>query len=197
MTRVGAPSRALSLVRAQRVTSDAVASDGATIEELYAAHRDLVFRIASRLGGGDRAFAEDLTQDVFLYAMRRHGPVLALENPAGWFYRVTTHRGLNRLRRERFLGLPAVRWMLGMRAPPPVDPERLGISHDLLRHALRRVLAMPPKMRACFFMLHVDGKSQTEIAEILGHTKGYVSKLVARCERELQPLLDDEGHDDA
>jgi DNA-directed RNA polymerase specialized sigma24 family protein len=36
-----------------------------------------------------------------------------------------------------------------------------------------------------FFMVHVDGWDQTEAARMLGHSKGYVSKLLKRAEERL------------
>ena len=144
------------------------------------------------MSGGDRAFAEDITQDVFIALFRHAHGVSSMENPEGWFYRVTTNRCINRLRRERFLTLPPIRWLLGDRMRHPVDPETMGITEDLLRRAFARVMQMPPKARACFFMYHVDGKSQVEIGGLLGHSKGYVSKLIARCERAVIELIDGE-----
>jgi RNA polymerase sigma-70 factor, ECF subfamily len=162
------------------------------VDRLYARHRDLVYRVGLRMSGGNRAFAEDITQDVFVRVFRHARRVIAMESPEGWFYRTATNRCLNRLRKERFLDLPPVRWVLGDRVRRPVDPETLGMTEDLLRHALAEIMKMPPKARACFFMVHVDGKSQVEIGELLGHSKGYVSKLIARCERAVIELIDRE-----
>ena len=173
--------------------ADTELSVSALVDRLYTRHRDLVYRVASRMSGGDRAFAEDITQDVFITLFRHARSVSTMDKPEAWFYRVTTNRCINRLRRERFLGLAPVRWLLGERVPRPLDPETMGITEDLLRRAFGRVMKMPPKARACFFMHHVDGKSQVEIAALLGHSKGYVSKLISRCERVLIELIDEEG----
>jgi len=155
---------------------------------MYRRYRDLVFHLALRYGNGHRAWAEDATQDVFVRLLRHVHRVNRLDNPRGWFYRVTTNLCLNRLRRDRFLALPVVRWVLGQSPSRPPVPDQLGIDEDRLRRAFVRLAELPPKVRACVYMHHVDGIPQAEIADILGHSRGYVSKLIARGEAALAEL---------
>lgn len=155
---------------------------------MYRQHRDLVFHLALRLGGGHRAWAEDITQDVFVRLFHHTSHINTLDRPRGWFYRVTVNLCLNRLRRERFLRLPIVAWALGEGRAAPVQPESLGIANERLARAFVHLQSLPPKVAACMYMHHVDGLQQGEIAAILGHSKGYVSKLVARGEAALARL---------
>jgi len=168
-----------------RLSPDLAEAD--MVAMMYRQYRDLVVHLALRYGGGRRAWAEDITQDVFVRLFKHVRHVNALDEPRGWFYRVTTNLCLNRLRRERYLNRPVVRWLL-RQSFDHRDPEQIGLTHDLLRRAFERIEALPPKVRVCMFMHHVDGLPQVEIAEILGHSKGYVSKLVARGEAALAEL---------
>jgi RNA polymerase sigma-70 factor (ECF subfamily) len=145
----------------------------------------MVFRVALRYGG-DRSWAEDVTQEVFLQAFAHIDELAEVLNPAGWLYRVTTRRCLNRLRGQRLRTSAPVRWALQHRLPEPNTPEELGIHHQQLARVFARLQELPPKQRVCFWMYHVDGKPVAEIGEILGHSKGYVSKLLDRATRALK-----------
>lgn len=145
----------------------------------------MVFRLALRYGG-ERSWAEDLTQEVFLLALDHIEELARVDNPAGWLYRVTTRRCLNRLRGQKLRASAPVRWALRSRMPEPPAPEQLGIDRERLALLFRRVEQLPPKQRVCFWMYHVDGKDMVEIGAILGHSKGYVSKLIARATAALE-----------
>jgi RNA polymerase sigma-70 factor (ECF subfamily) len=165
-------------------------SAGRTLEvdTLYRRYHGMVYRLALRYGRGDSAWAEDLTQEVFL---RLFDVIERLEEGdglEGWFYRVTTNRCLNRLRRERVRNAAPVRWLLGEKARPPVDPERLTAARQGLSQAWAVLDELSPKERVAFCMYHVDGKTLAQIGEVLGHTKGYVCKLVKRAEARVREL---------
>src|SRR6476659_10076334 len=72
------------------------------IGALYRRHHRLVYRLALRYGRGDAAWAEDVTQDVFLGLFKILDDLTDREGMEGWLYRATTNRCLNRLRHERF-----------------------------------------------------------------------------------------------
>lgn len=151
----------------------------------------MVFRLALRYGG-DRSWAEDITQEVFLQAFAHIDELAQVDNQAGWLYRVTTRRCLNRLRAQKLRASAPVRWAVQARMPEPNTPEQLGIHKQRLARLFTRLEALPPKLRICFWMVHVDGKDQVEVAQILNHSKGYISKLLARA---TQALAEDDAHD--
>lgn len=152
---------------------------------IYGRYHEEVFHLALRYGHGNAAWAEDVTQDIFLALLRFPRVLRDQESLSGWFYRVTTNRCLNKLRKEAFLHSAPVRWLLGTGPPNERTPESNAVVKDELSQALRSVSALPPKERVVFFMVHVDGTDQTEIARVLGHSKGYVSKLLKRAEERL------------
>jgi RNA polymerase sigma-70 factor (ECF subfamily) len=150
------------------------------LEALYRRHHRLVFRVALRYGKGDASWAEDVMQDVFLDLMKALPTLSEHGDLEGWLYRATTNRCFNRLRRERLLTLAPVRWLLGERQPEPRPPDALAIARDDLRRAFDALDALPIKERVAFSMYHLDGKEQEEIGRVLGHSKGYVCKLIQR-----------------
>jgi RNA polymerase sigma-70 factor (ECF subfamily) len=159
--------------------------DAVDLSWLYERYHTQVFHLALRYCRGDVAWAEDVTQDIFLALLRLPRTLVAQESLAGWFYRVTTNRCLNELRKENFLRSAPVRWLLGRAQPNERTPERLAIARDELSQAFESVNRLPAKERVVFFMVHVDGKDQNETARTLGFSKGYVSKLLKRAEQRL------------
>ncbi|HKQ71453.1 MAG TPA: sigma-70 family RNA polymerase sigma factor, partial [Polyangiaceae bacterium] len=155
------------------------------IEQIYARWKDSVFHIALRYGRGNLGWAEDVTHDVFVEAFRTIGGLVDHEALGGWFYRVTTRRCLNKLKRERWMSLPAVRFLLQRPIESATDPERQAIVRADLARAADAMQALPPTERAVFYMRHLDGKDQTEIAAVLDLSKGYVSKLLKRATKRL------------
>lgn len=156
------------------------------IEVLYQRHHGAVFRLALRYGKGDQAWAEDVTQDVFIDLMRALPGLSGLDDLGGWLYRATTNRCFKRLRRERFLNLAPVRWLLEHRAAEPSLPDAIVMARDDLQRAFDALSALPPKERMVFSMYYLDDKGQEEIGRILGHSKGYVSKLLQRSVAQLR-----------
>ncbi len=153
-------------------------SDSERLEGLYVEHRDQVYRWALRYGAGDSAFAEDVTQEVFMRLMRALPRLSDTEQLGGWLYRVTANRCLSRLRRRRLT--QTILSGLGLHRPPPAALEdQLGARQDL-QHVLETLRALPAREGIVLTMLHLDGLSQSEIAQTLGLSRGYVSKLVAR-----------------
>ena len=157
-----------------------------SIEAIYQRHNADVLRVALRYGRGDLTFAEDVTHDVFLDLMKALPGLHDVDDLGGWLYRATTNRCLKRLRRERFLELPPVRWLLEQRAGKPRPPDAIAIARDDLQRAFDALNALPAKERVVFSMYYLDDKSQDEIGSILGHSKGYVSKLLQRAVTQLR-----------
>lgn len=157
-----------------------------SIEAIYQRHNAAVFRVALRYGRGDLTFAEDVTHDVFLDLMKALPGLHDVDDLGGWLYRATTNRCLKRLRRERFLELAPVRWLLEQRAGKPRPPDAIAIARDDLQRAFDALNALPAKERVVFSMYYLDDKGQDEIGRILGHSKGYVSKLLQRAVTRLR-----------
>ncbi|MEZ4453277.1 MAG: sigma-70 family RNA polymerase sigma factor [Nannocystaceae bacterium] len=170
--------------------TEAAEAAAATIDRLYRRHHRDVFRLALRYGLGDAAWAEDVVQDVFITLVDALDRLGDHDELGGWLYRVTTHRCLRKLRRERFLRLPVVRWLLEAAQPPRSLEGQIFARHDLER--ARRILeGLPPRERVVVSMVHLDGRSQREVCETLGLSKGYVSRLLARGVARIQEGLDE------
>jgi len=149
-----------------------------TFEQLYESQKGQVYRWALHFGAGRRSWAEDVTHDVFVRLFQN---LQALENPSdlgGYLYRVTANVALSRLRKERGF-LSRVRHLLGDDDQAEDPHERLMLKEGT-RAALKQLEALPAMERTVLTMKLFDGKRQTEIAQTLSLSEGYVSKLLNR-----------------
>jgi RNA polymerase sigma-70 factor, ECF subfamily len=178
--------QARAVGQASTHAKSSIAERNREVERLYDRYKDQVFRIAMRYGRGDPSWAEDVAHDVFIETFKIIDRLVDHDDLGGWFYRTTTNRCLNKLKRDRFVSSPIVQFFLRRPAAESSDPEAVVIARSDLAAAFRAVSELPPKERVAFFMHYVDGKDQREIARVLRHSKGYVSKLLDRARGRLE-----------
>ncbi len=148
-------------------------------------HRERSVRLAWRLTGGDRAVAEDVTQDALVAAFRalpRFRDEARLET---WFYRILVRQAHSYLRRRRVREL--WRAAAGKESPPEPtapDPEQ----RHRIAAALRR---LPQTQRDCFLLVHGEGFTVREAAAIVGKAEGTVKSHLHRALVRLRADLDD------
>lgn len=160
-----------------------------TLEQIYRRHRVEVYRIALRYGGGRRAWAEDVVQDVFVRLAVALAGLDDRDALMGWLYRVTTRRCLHRLEHERVRAVAPLRWIAERWWGSPPQPDAIVAAKAELQQAFALLETLAPKARVAFLMHRMDGRTFEEIGEILGHSKGYICKLVSRAERKLEEGL--------
>ncbi len=166
---------ALHMSRAESVTDERP-----TLEECYVEYRAFVFHRCLRYGAGDAAFAEEVTQEVFMKLCEHLPHLRDTHDLGGWLNRVTANLAISRLRRERsLLGKLQALWSTADRTETDTAArvvERKQVAGQVIE-ALR---ALPPRERVIVCMKVLDGASQREIARALDVSEGYVSKLLQR-----------------
>ncbi len=145
-----------------------------------------VLGYASRLLGGDRAEAEDVTQEAMLRLWKlapdwRPGEARVTT----WLYRVVTNLCMDRLRRRRSVDIDAI--------PEPEDgaapvTERL-IARDRARALAEALARIPERQRLAVTLRHIEGLANPEIAAILEISVEAVESLTARGKRALARQL--------
>lgn len=153
-------------------------------EAAWRAHRHEVYRWALRFTGRP-ALAEDLTHDVFVKLLERIGHLERAGELGGWLYRVTANLALSQLRRERSLVRKLGRILTGEDETSDGPDQGLELR-EAAQNALRTFRALPPRESMVLTMKVMDGKSQREIADALGMSEGYVSKLIARAWQQVR-----------
>lgn len=148
-----------------------------------------VLAYAVRMLGGDRAEAEDVTQETMLRLWRvapewRPGEAKVTT----WAYRVATNLCTDRLRRRRR------RDPLWLDDAPDVPAGGPGPAQALLQldrqAALAAALAaLPDRQRQAVVLRHIEGLSNPEIAAVMDIGVEAVESLTARGKRALTALL--------
>lgn len=148
----------------------------------------LVFAHANRLLSGDRAEAEDVTQEAMLRLWRAAPGWRAGEaKPRTWLYKVTANLCIDRMRKRRrnVANIDTV--------PEPEDdaPSAVQTMQQAERvKALQAALAqLPDRQRQAVVLRHIEGLPNPEIAEIMEIGVRAVESLTARGKRMLETLL--------
>lgn len=164
--------------------------DRAACRELYRRHSNGIFTLACRMTG-DRAEAEDLTQEVFIHAFRGLCGFRGESSFSTWLYRIAINHCRSRLRRRRPGELVPLE-----RADVGTEPQRAADLRLLLERAVGE---LPEGYREVFVLHDVQGMGHGEIAEILGCSAGTVRsqlwKARGRLREMIGPHLKGEGYE--
>jgi RNA polymerase sigma-70 factor (ECF subfamily) len=159
-----------------------------TWDQVVDDHSVRVFRLAYRLTG-NRADAEDLTQEVFVRVFRSLDSFTPGTFEA-WLHRITTNLFLDQARRRsriRFDSLgdePEAR--LPSRVPAPDHQVLDGLFDADVETALG---ALAPEFRAAVVLCDIEGLSYEEIASVLGLKMGTVRSRIHRGRAQLRRAL--------
>jgi len=155
----------------------------------YEAHHAALHRYVSRLSG-EPSLADDLTQELFVRLWKEMTTAREPASTRAWLYRVATNlvidRGQSRRRTLAFI-LPSDS---ANEETPSHDPdvEQAVARRQFVRRVLQR---LPEPMRQCL-LLHHEGLTGKEIADVLGIKPSYVGTMVLRAHdrfrRECQAL---------
>ncbi|UWP87932.1 RNA polymerase sigma factor [Aliiroseovarius crassostreae] len=145
-----------------------------------------VMGYAARLLGGDRAEAEDVTQEAMLRLWKqapnwRQGEAKVTT----WLYRVVSNLCTDRLRKRRSVDIDAIE--------EPADDMPSAVEsmmeQDRANALQAALMALPERQRIAVSLRHLEGASNPEIAEILEISVEAVESLTARGKRALAAAL--------
>ena len=165
---------------------------------LVLAYQDAVYNVAYRILG-DRAAAEDATQEAFLRAWQ-HIRRYRGGSWRGWLFRIVTNACYDHLRRKQRRpavsleggdaaddGLAPEDWLAD--TDPAGDPEARAEQHAL-RAALEDCLQrLPSDFRAVLVLVDVEGLPYAEAAQAAGVALGTLKSRLARGRLRMQDCL--------
>lgn len=167
----------------------AAAGDRHAFERLYRHQVNRVFSLCVRMVT-DRAYAEELTQDVFVRAWEKLHLFRGESSFSTWLHRLTVNVVLNARKsdgrqRSRFEendddagGMDVHAGVVGSPLPPG----------DLL-DLEEAITTLPPGARRVFVLHDVEGYKHEEIAEMLGVTSGATKAQLHRARLLLREAL--------
>ena len=184
--------------------NDATRSDLATIFATEAAFRVWYDVAAPRvyaylLGrcGGDRALAEELTQQAFVGAVRDRALFNGRADPITWVIAIARNRLIDHLRRQERDERRHLRVVVHEVAPDrggtEAHPDAAWHAADTRDQVLAILRALPAAQRAALVLHHVDGLSVREIAAQLERSPSAVESLLVRARDRFRALF--EEHD--
>lgn len=165
-------------------------------ERLYDDHRQGVWALF--LGRhGDRAIAEELTQETFLRLWRRIDAVAPLgpESQRGWIFHVARNLSVDAYRTAA-AGRAAVRRVADELRPraagdgAATDVADLAIGRDRLAAVDRAISTLPETQRVVLTMIAVGGLRAVDVAAALEIPAGTVRYRLSEARRTLKMILE-------
>ena len=175
-----------------------MATDHAGVEErILAVYRDTIdslFRYVSRGAGGDRALAEDVTQETWLRAVREWRKKGPPREPLAWLITVARNLLASYYRRRRPAPLESVSPGDVMAALDDGRAARSAQLTSVVCHALARMPAADAQLLEAF---HFEDRRMAQIAASHGLSEraveGRLRRARQRLRRELESLMKFEG----
>jgi RNA polymerase sigma-70 factor (ECF subfamily) len=153
-------------------------------DDVYAAHRDAVWRYFRRRSAADH---EDLTTEVFLVAWRRRDEMP--DEPLPWLYGVARKVLANHRRADGRRDALAARAAAHAASAAPDLAEAVGVRTDLAR----ALAELPERDRELILLVAWEGLTLAEAAAALGCRRGAAAVRLHRARRRLHAALHDEG----
>ncbi|HEY6660712.1 MAG TPA: sigma-70 family RNA polymerase sigma factor [Pyrinomonadaceae bacterium] len=162
--------------------------DRAAFQLLFETYKDKVFSIAVYSSGGDRAVADDVTQQIFLKLFTAIRQFRGDSEFTTWLYRLVVNACLDERRRRRRL-LP---WgeTVAMRNPGDKKPQEKQYARLEVQEAVQAAIGeLKPKFRLPILLKYIEGLSYDEIASVMGCSKGTVASRLNRGHSQLAKRL--------
>jgi RNA polymerase sigma factor (sigma-70 family) len=153
------------------------------IDDLYRAHVAEVYRYAYAVLG-NHADAEDVTQTTFLNAYRALEQGVRPRKPSNWLLTIASNAIKQRFRQEQ--ARPRYVEFDERIAHAATEDDDEGPTIGELLTALSKI---PPQQRQAIVLREFEGRSYSEIAEILGVTTSALETLLFRARRSLSEEL--------
>jgi RNA polymerase sigma-70 factor (ECF subfamily) len=153
-------------------------------ERIFNENHALVYRVAYRITGSTED-AEDVLQTLFLRLLRREILPDIERNPRAYMHRAAINIALDIVKqRARTLTTGTVE-ELAERAPHYEATPSFRVQ-DWLRQALGE---LNPKAAEIFILKHIEGYDNSEIASMIGTSRGTVAVLLFRARARLKKSI--------
>jgi RNA polymerase sigma-70 factor, ECF subfamily len=171
-----------------RVIEACQQGDRDAFQLLFETYKDKVFSIAVYSSDGDRALADDITQQIFLKLFTAIRQFRGDSEFTTWLYRLVVNACLDERRRRRKL-LP---WgeMVAMKKPGERKPQEKQYARLEISEAVQAAIGeLKPKFRLPILLKYIEGLSYDEIASVMGCSKGTVASRLNRGHSQLAKRL--------
>ena len=166
----------------------AAGGDRSAFATLLARHYDRIFGLAFRLTG-NRAEAEDLTQDICAALPVKLGLYQRRAKVTTWLYRVTVNAAHDRRRRHATHAKASNGW-----ADWEVARQaEIASAREAADWLVRTMTALPDELRDTVALTLGEELSQAEAAEVLGLSEGTIAWRMSHVKKQLRQIAKAEG----
>jgi RNA polymerase sigma-70 factor, ECF subfamily len=171
-----------------RVIEACQQGDRDAFQLLFETYKDKVFSLAVYTVGGDRAIADDVTQQIFLKLFTAIRQFRGDSEFTTWLYRLVVNACIDeRRRRKRWLPWGETE---AMKSPGERKPQEKHFARLEVSEAVQAAIAeLKPKFRLPILLKYVEGLSYEEIAGVMGCSKGTVASRLNRGHSQLAKRL--------
>lgn len=166
-----------------RLVDQARRGDLEAFEGLYRLHAGRIYAVCRRICG-HTAVAEDLTQETFITVWRQLKQLRSSEAFVSWAKRIAIHLTLAHLRKEA--NWDDEEWIT--QAAPGEGQNQASDFLDLEM----LIGQLPPRARAVFVLHDIEGRSHTEIAEMIGAQTGTCKAQLHRARKLMRAWIEHE-----
>lgn len=157
--------------------------DSQAFAELLRRHHGPVYRVAWRVSGGRDA--DDIVQETFVKLWRNPGQVRDAAMLRAWLMRVASNAAIDR-GRQRQLG--------NLDDAPEISDGRPNPEQNLTKSAAANTVdtaisRLPERQRLALTLVHFEGLSNIEAAQVMETSVEAVESLLARARRALKDAL--------
>lgn len=154
---------------------------------LFETYKDKVYSIAVYSAGGDRAIADDATQQIFLKLFTAIKQFRGDSEFTTWLYRLVVNACMDEKRRgARLLPLGET----AMKTPTQKKPQEKQYARAEIADAVQLAIShLKPKFRLPILLKYVEEMSYEEIATVMGCSKGTVASRLNRGHGQLAKQL--------
>ena len=176
----------------EKIIARARRGDADAFEQLVAAYRDQVFRLALRMCGSE-ADADEVAQEAFLSAWKALPNFRGESQFSTWLYQLTTHAAIDLMRREKrqIAADDITEVSAADPAPSPQQQAEQSEQREIVRDA---ILQLAPEQREVVVLRFMEELSYEEIGAMLTLPSGTVKSRLNRARAQLKEILSRSGN---
>ena len=148
--------------------------------------------VASILGPGHSADAEDLTQDIFIHVYHKLDGFRFASRFSTWLYRIAYRKAIDEKRRARYRYPHLGDELLAQQPGPSPDPLQGSMGREAKRTLRAFVAALGEPHRTAVLLYYWKECSVEEIAAVLGAKQTTVRSYLFRARARLRKMTEEE-----
>ncbi|WP_342330952.1 sigma-70 family RNA polymerase sigma factor [Pedobacter sp. FW305-3-2-15-E-R2A2] len=170
-----------------------IQEDTLVFDRIYDQYHQVIYANIFKLIKSE-AIAEDILQDVFFSLWENRMKIDIQKSVSGWLFIVSYNKSLSILRKKV---KEAVDYIENYDAYDDISEEIFlneAVYESQLKILEEAVIALPPQRQKVFRLCHFEGKSQEEVAKILGLSTASVKDYLKHSKRFIREYVLSKTH---